>query len=125
MYGLAQSMLVQDLEGPALDYCVALAANVPVTLGRRDGKVVVYASAKEGRVYSPSSDWAQGGPLLHMAGIGIYECSKIRWNAQATSLPAITFSGRTPLNAAMRCFVAIKFGITSQNLSEILDSVSF
>jgi hypothetical protein len=122
MQVLAQSISVQDLDGPALDYCVALVANIPVTLGSRDGKVVVYAAAREGRVFSPSSDWAQGGPLLHKAGIGIYECSKTRWHAQSLSIPAVSFSGRTPLTAAMRCFVAIKFGKTSQKLSDILES---
>lgn len=118
----AQSLSVLDLEGAALDYCVALAANVDVVLGQNTGGVVVYVAHRPGLVYAPSSDWALGGPLLQLAGINVSECNKTRWHAHSIRVPATCFAGRTPLEAAMRCFVAMRFGLQAPDLPTLFDT---
>ena len=65
--------------------------------------------------FSPSTDWSQGGPIIHDAGIT---------SGPGTTSPAIAhigpstnsgpwqdrYVGPTPLIAAMRCYVAFKLG---------------
>jgi hypothetical protein len=111
---------VHKLTGPALDYCVARAAGVSVTVGRYYGEAVIYYAPFEGRVYAPSLDWNQGGALLHAAGIGVSERARNRWQAHCVAVPAVCFEGRTPLEAAMRCFVARKFGLQAPDLPQEL-----
>ena len=60
--------------------------------------------------YSPSTDWAQGGPIIERELIetnrgGAY--AEHFWKATRNS---ITAYGPTPLIAAMRCYVASKLG---------------
>jgi hypothetical protein len=124
MYPNAQYLSVLEMEGAALDYCVALAAKVSVTLGRHAGGVVVYAAHRPGEVYAPSADWALGGPLLQLAGINVSECNKTRWHAHSIRVPATCFVGRTPLEAAMRCFVAMRFGLRAPELPPLFDSLA-
>lgn len=65
--------------------------------------------------YSPSTDWAQGGPIIEREGI----CTKrqlpcsvgYEWNSwQHTKFGNGDASGPTPLIAAMRCYVAYCLG---------------
>jgi hypothetical protein len=62
--------------------------------------------------YSPSTDWAQGGPILEREKICPCPSSHAvgsPWSA--TDLTGhITRFGPTPLIAAMRCYVASKLG---------------
>lgn len=67
--------------------------------------------------YTPSTDWAQGGPIIEREEISIsrdFESGRIEWAAW-TPAPirddAEAFGyGPTPLIAAMRCFVASCLG---------------
>jgi hypothetical protein len=70
-------------------------------------------------LYSPSTDWAQGGPIIEREKIGIERhiraCEYHGWMALKdssfeASVPEETTWGETPLIAAMRCYVASKLG---------------
>lgn len=69
-----------------------------------------------GERYSPSTDWAQGGPLIERERIGTWPSGSIEsmWAARPDyevypdRLPPAY--GPTPLIAACRCFVASKLG---------------
>jgi len=59
--------------------------------------------------YHPSTDWAQGGPIIEREGISWHCGNKTSWHAYAYG-SAKNISGPTPLIAAMRCYVASKLG---------------
>ena len=63
--------------------------------------------------YTPSTDWAQGGPIIERKRIGIVP-SEDDANVWVGSMfePDWKFNrtGPTPLIAAMRCYVASKLG---------------
>lgn len=60
--------------------------------------------------FTPSTDWAQGGPIIEREGIWLRKMGK-NWDAINGWFPAnIIQTGPTPLIAAMRCFVASKLG---------------
>lgn len=61
--------------------------------------------------FHPSSDWAQGGPIIQREGISI-ECTYIPSNEWVAYMDGEHFeqSASTPLEAAMRCYVASKLG---------------
>lgn len=60
------------------------------------------------RPFSPSTDWAQGGPIIEREGITL-RCGLHGWDAELEEFDAISH-GPTPLIAAMRCYVASKLG---------------
>jgi hypothetical protein len=98
-----------QLTGDALDWAVAKCAELPFPFAYDD----------YGREYpvSPSTLWIQGGPIIEREEISISrECAsgRIEWAAW-TPAPirddAEAFGyGPTPLIAAMRCYVASRFG---------------
>jgi hypothetical protein len=67
--------------------------------------------------YNPSGDWMQGGPIIEREGITVV-CWAMRpgpdWMArlwlELNGRASVTFTGSTPLIAAMRCYVASKLG---------------
>lgn len=63
-------------------------------------------------VYEPTSNWAQGGPIIEREGIAVwkpFDKTNGEWKAHY-SLTQCEQTGPTPLIAAMRCFVASKLG---------------
>jgi hypothetical protein len=97
------------LTDAALDWAVTKCEGFdPETLNTKTG--VVY-SLRYG-VYTPSTDWAQGGPII--------EREKIDHNHENGYVVALMrephghdwtqAEGPTPLIAAMRCYVASKLG---------------
>lgn len=58
--------------------------------------------------FSPSTDWAQGGPLIESYGVELMPVAKDRWAATATETDAQF--GVTPLVAAMRAIVVSVLG---------------
>jgi hypothetical protein len=87
-----------ELTGAALDWAVAECENVYCF----DGS------------YTPSTDWAQGGPIIEREGIDI--CTSTRGGWIATLITdweegtVVRGEGDTCLFAAMRCYVASKLG---------------
>lgn len=62
-----------------------------------------------GRLFSPTTDWAQGGPIIERERI----CPDYLLNGQWLAVSRLTEKqgyGPTPLIAAMRCVVASKLG---------------
>jgi hypothetical protein len=64
-------------------------------------------------VFYPSTDWAQGGPIIEREKIntldarGCWGAHKTYWDNSQSSR---SYFGPTPLIAAMRCYVASKLG---------------
>lgn len=116
---------VADLEGAELDLWVAKADGVDAVLsdacadGSRDA-VTFYCrdhdGILDGRCYRPSKHWGDGGPLLEKYAIGFHPISDAEWQAEE-HITCCTGRGATPLIAAMRAFVASKFGETVDEVS--------
>jgi hypothetical protein len=59
--------------------------------------------------FEPSTDWAQGGPIIERELIGLVPPLDERGWAAATDKTEFSY-GPTALVAAMRCYVASKLG---------------
>ena len=100
---------VSDLEGAQLDYWVAQALGERVEL-REDGRCCL-----EGvnAAYDPSTDWCLAGPIIQQNIISLtYSVPLSKWYASLAA-PSHCFCsavGETPLIAAMRMFVILKWG---------------
>jgi len=102
----------KDLTGAALDWAVAEAAGYLSKLGDHWMVKLPYVSVRMNfvpnsprSVFSPSTRWAQGGPIIEREGMTLIRFPE--WTAVAGDVQA---SGPTPLIAAMRVFVASKLG---------------
>ena len=109
-------MKTSELKGVALDWAVAkcmghrVAENYGsyIRIYLPDPKQAGYTLS-----FCPSTDWAQGGPIIERECIGI-SCIHITgytpdsWDAKHPQ--RIYSKGPTPLIAAMRCYVASKMG---------------
>lgn len=61
--------------------------------------------------YQPSTDWAQGGPIIEQENIAIRKWAATGWEADKWNFKfAAVTNGPTPLIAAMRCYVESKLG---------------
>ena len=100
-------MKTSKLTGPALDWAVAW-ANGNITIKNFSG--VFYLL--DGDVWNPSTNWAQGGPIIERERICPCPSNTVAGSPwSATDLGGcITYFGPTPLIAAMRCYVASKLG---------------
>jgi hypothetical protein len=117
-------MRTSELTGTALDWAVATC----------EGKGVEFDDLKDPWLtldgiayqplhsYTPSTDWAQGGPIVEREGIGIWSSESGEhdgeWCARTIST-YITYSP-TPLIAAMRCYVASELGDEIELPDELL-----
>ncbi len=113
----------KDLTGAALDWAVAEAAGYLSKEGDHWMVKLPYVSVRMNfvpdsprSVFSPSTRWAQGGPLIEQEWIEIVPWPNesdedMRWRATQHDLIArVSCCGPTPLIAAMRCYVASKLG---------------
>lgn len=117
-----------ELTGLALDYSVALAEGISLdTEGYEDdaGKSVISGLYLNGGhhdscvAYSPSTNWAQGGPIIEGERIAIDYDHDI-WNA--SKYGEYTYVGEdTPLIAAMRCYVISKLGDEVEIPAELIE----
>jgi hypothetical protein len=104
-------MKTSELTGAALDWAVAKCE------GTINGDDLDIGFILEGG-YLPSTDWAQGGPIIEREGMDLNphgvdsSNGRIQWRAAVQWLDESDFEsiGPTPLIAAMRCFVASKLG---------------
>ncbi|MBN3729325.1 phage protein NinX family protein [Burkholderia sp. Tr-20390] len=100
-------MKVSELCGPKLDYWVACAE------GLNHGHAAI-----EALKYTPSVAWAQGGPIVDRERISVVEVENRWWagyKPATESMFGFGFDGpnqfgETYLVAAMRAFVASKYG---------------
>ena len=111
-------MKTRELKGAALDWAVALAnglefdeSNEPIWFG--DDDEPYYEAVRI--PYRPSINWAQGGPIIEREELYVQPTGDAaKWKAYLRLTDVVRFSkehyGPTPLIAAMRCYVASKFG---------------
>jgi hypothetical protein len=109
-----EKMKVAELEGVGLDYWVAI-ANGDMRDQHVDPADFSAISVEEfGRLRLDkghySTDWAHGGPIIERAAINIAMKPNGIWMACHSKNANTISNGPTPLIAAMRCFVASKFG---------------
>lgn len=105
-----------ELTGHALDWAVAQAVSHPADWEKSSGCLWFESSDHEWIAWSPSTDWAQGGPLLDSMVIGVIHNSRIRphpfdkgYQAMASHFIGPS-EGHTILIAACRAIVAAKMG---------------
>ena len=92
-------MKTSELTGAALDWAVAKCEGFVDRLDLTPWEFLRY---REDHNYEPSTDWAQGGPIIERESMGVFPLEK-GWAAGFQN-------GSTPLIAAMRCYVASKLG---------------
>lgn len=122
-----------ELTGAALDWAVAKAEGLEVSsiqLGARVwvGGLMPAGVMPDASRWSPSTDWAQGGPLIErerIATVMVDDAEPVLWRGQLSdpfrALPSVqSHIGPTPLIAAMRCLVASKLGDTVQVPAELI-----
>jgi hypothetical protein len=110
-----------ELTGAALDWAVAKCEGIG--LGPR-GSVVYYHDGGPA-MWQPSTDWAQGGPIIEREGLALHRVAPGEWYAfmwwdDTDGAGDIMRKGPTPLIAAMRCYVASKLGDTVDLPKELL-----
>jgi len=121
-------MKVSELSGALLNYWTGRAERASF-VGRiaeyTDGKTCCVVPAgvcgengwTDQRIYSPSSDWSIGGPIIEREGLTVRTSVEPRtcladdhnWRSCYHVGQHMAY-GRTPLEAAMRSYVASKFG---------------
>lgn len=108
-------MKTSELTDAALDWAVAKCDEFE---GNTDDDLICYVLGSYGWKYSPSTNWAQGGPIIEQERMTI---EFIRWDDVDAALPVWSATrieghsvceaeGFSPLVAAMRCYVASKMG---------------
>ena len=119
-----------ELTGPALDWGVAQV--VHANLQRTYGEPVFNPKTKRiyqtqglqqiGVNYSPSTNWAQGGPIIESNEIDLKLVEEGVWQASNIfdDMEWYHFLGYSPLEAAMRCHVAHKLGEEVEIPEELL-----
>jgi hypothetical protein len=102
-------MKTSELSGTALDWAVAKCE------GLINGDALDVGFIREGG-YTPSTDWAQGGAIIEREGLGlaitkgVWSASLIHEDKEYGGVMYTEQEGKTPLVAAMRCYVASKLG---------------
>ena len=101
-----------DLIGPALDWAVAEAEGLRPFIRPR-GVEVLFSGLPQRVPFFPSTNWAQGGPIIDGHKISLAYalcCGNTGQKWEAVSVDDLRLGGHTPLVAAMRCYVASKLG---------------
>jgi hypothetical protein len=108
-------MQTSELKGAALDWAVARCegsiafSSVQVIAGQ-----LWINNSGESIRYAPSTDWAEGGPIIERESILLDKYPDGGWVGQKWTsdelMPTYEEGGPTPLIAAMRCYTASKLG---------------
>ena len=105
-----------ELQGAVLDWAVAKAEGIELSNGCYNRLLIdgrMSAGQKTLTPYNPSTDWALAGPIIEREIIGFkYTGTAMEFVAWVNGeLSTVNDQhGPTPLIAAMRCYVASKFG---------------
>ncbi|HBP5004790.1 TPA: DUF2591 domain-containing protein [Pseudomonas aeruginosa] len=110
-----------DLEGPALDWAVAIADNEKGLNVVPGWRMVALHNA----LYAPSRDWSQGGPLIEKYMVRTHYMADTEKRADAgciaqTWRPYATSCGDTLLIAACRAIVTASLGETVSVPAELI-----
>ena len=108
-------MKTSELTGAALDWAVAKCEpddTLAIYFDEDTGEPLCHDDWQDNQEYKPSTDWAQGGPIIEREIAKLERFSDALWEATAFTRNAqdIVQDGPTPLIAAMRCYVASKLG---------------
>jgi hypothetical protein len=106
-------MLVKtsELIESALDWAVATYLNKPIVLAIPIGATKHEPYHPEASLpYCFSRDWSQAGPIIEREKIFTTGFHHDLWWATKGRDTDFSYSGSTPLIAAMRCYVASKLG---------------
>ena len=106
-------MKTSELTGVALDWAVAQCEGIEVEYIDDSITRCLLIKPSGSGIYSPSTNWAQGGPIIEREKMAVMtsvddanewvaSIFEPNWNFNLTS--------PTPLIAAMRCYVASKLG---------------
>jgi hypothetical protein len=103
-------MKTNELIGAALDWAVAKCEGYDVFIKHAPVQVMYTPKGKRSwYIYTPSTNWSQGGPIIEREGISIRQVLADFWAAEVEA-GEYEHDGPTPLLAAMRCYVASKLG---------------
>ena len=108
-------MKTNELSSVALDWAIAKLYFPEPEYDQDDWLVYLTdGSSDDNWVFSPSTDWSQGGPIIEQERIWIQpeigkEGANNAW--YAVTLYGTDAYGPTPLVAAMRCYAVSKLGI--------------
>jgi hypothetical protein len=111
-------METSKLIGPALDWAVAKCEGMKqegiwLLDTENNGYLLRLHFDGMSRLWWPSTDWAQGGPIIERERIVVYpwhDSGEAAWNSFLRPMEMFKVCGPTPLIAAMRCYVASKLG---------------
>ena len=119
-------MKVNQLEGVALDWAVAKCEGWVAGTNDADLVSFVLESSSDEMHFWPSTDWAQGGPIIEREGINLRALSGALWEAETWSAGGDQYllDGPTPLIAAMRCYVSSKLGEEIEVPDELMEGAS-
>lgn len=111
---------VADATGPVLDWLVAKADGEAVTKFAESPSLFRGAGLDK---YTPSANWAQGGPIIEREGIYLWRPYGAlgAWSAKLDDWPnERVVHADTSLIAAMRCYVISKLGPEVEAPEELL-----
>ena len=97
-------MKTSELTGAALDWAVAL-IEFPAPHYEDDDRLV-YVQGDDEFQFSPSTNWAQGGPIIERECISVARLDTNSWVAHIDGIYCCY--GVSAIVAAMRCYVASK-----------------
>jgi hypothetical protein len=111
-------MKTSELTGAALNWAVAKCEGddtLAVYFDERSGEPLCHDDWPDNQEFKPSTDWAQGGPIVEREKIGFRFSGGFgfcAWKSYGVGSHQNEHSqyGTTPLIAAMRCYVASKLG---------------
>jgi len=98
-------MKTSELTGHALDWAVAMCEGIDHDTAAMN---IMFGDDNDWFL-APSTDWAQGGPIIEREMIELIPQTPALWDAMYRG-QHIPNDGPTPLIAAMRCYVASKLG---------------
>lgn len=120
-------MKTSELIGPALDWAVAMCewAGRPARPYFINNTIQI-TNWIPGKIFSPSTDWAQGGPIIEREKITVIGYED-QWEAYINvGIYVDNYQGdwdnvgHTPLIAAMRCYCCAKLGDEVEIPEELL-----
>jgi hypothetical protein len=109
-----------ELQGAALNWAVAKCEGddtLAVYFDERSGEPLCHDDWPDNQEFKPSTDWAQGGPIIEREKIGLFKGNPLYFpegNENGDYYEDLwiagKYHGQTPLIAAMRCYVSSKLG---------------
>jgi hypothetical protein len=106
-------MKTNELTGAALDWAVAKCEgpNSVAACYYDEDDLPMCRDEAPHMEWQPSTNWAQGGPIIEREGISVWVFDDVTWKAENPFVGVdCVYEGGTPLVAAMRCYVTSKLG---------------